>query len=114
MMQNHLTTFPCVISELKKLKELGVDLVLLDEQSVQVLSELAKLQTLRINNQNSPDNKLEVLLGIDNWSKLILVDTIEDMFVGKKILERKNLALLEIKETKLNIKEQRKMLNISI
>lgn len=114
MMQNHLATFPSIISELKKLKELGVDLVLLDEQSVQVLSELAKLQTLRINNQNSPDNKLEVLLGIDNWSKLILVDTIEDMFVGKKILERKNLALLEIKETKLNIKEQRKMLNISI
>lgn len=114
MMQNSLLNFPTAILELKSLKKLGVDLALLDEQSVQILNGLPKLQTLRINNKDTSEDKLELLLQIDNWTKLILMEPIENMFVGKKILERKNLELLEIKETKLNIKEQRKMLNISI
>lgn len=114
IMQNSLMEFPKAILELKNLKELGIDLGLLNEQGVQILNKLPKLQTLRINNKGTSDDKLEVLLQIDNWTKLILMEPIEDMFVGKKILERKSLELLQIKETQINIKEQRKMLNISI
>ncbi|WP_165021620.1 hypothetical protein [Dysgonomonas sp. ZJ279] len=114
MMDNLFTSFHFEIEKLVKLKDFSFDLSLLDEKSIQILNGLSKLTTLRLNIDNTTSEDIEQLLQIGNWTNLYTNDVIEDMFVGKKILERKNLRLIEMKGEKMNLKEARALLGILV
>lgn len=114
MMDNLFTSFYFEIEKLIKLKDFSFDLSLLDEKSIQILNGLSKLTTFRLNIDNTTSDDVEQLLQIGNWTNLYTNDVIEDMFVGKKILERKNLRLIEMKGEKMNLKEARALLGILV
>lgn len=98
--------------QLKNIKDLFVDLITLKGNEIDILKQFTSLKTIRVNNSGMPSFKIETLLPLSIWTKLYTTYRIEDMFSGKKILERKNLELVMMDGEKMEIEYQRKILGI--
>lgn len=111
---NYFNGLPKEFVQLNMIKDLDLDLFSINNNEIDILKQFTSLKTIRVNNRDVPSDSLERILSLVVWTKLYTSYRIENMYIGKQILERINLELIMMGEEKMDIKDQRKFLGIVI